>query len=115
MKNTDNTKPITDLARQMLLAGLTVEDAQDLIATKMLAEALRQHGGNQLHVARELHMHRNTLGRYLRHSPELMRTLREIREQNAGSRFARRAQRDGASPVKHLHPSLGGAITDKAA
>jgi len=114
----DPTLLIDEVAQRMVLAGMTLDDGAEEIRSRMLAAALKQQHGNICRVARQLRMHRNTISRNLHESPHsarLMHTLREIREQNAGSRFARRMQRENAGLGKHVHPSLGAVMNDKAA
>jgi IS30 family transposase len=99
----------------MLLAGMTLDEAAAEIRSRMLAEALKQQRGNICRVARQLHAHRNTISRDLHHSShsaQLLQTLRQIRQENDGSRFARRAMRENAGLRKHVHPALGGVISD---
>lgn len=56
---------ISQVAEQMLLAGMSIEEGVRAIRKELIAAALRQNNGNAVRTARALGIHRNTLSRQM--------------------------------------------------
>src|SRR5438552_12300229 len=75
-----SAKPILLVtARTMRTAGCTLKESLALTHKFLLIETLTAHGGNICHAAKALHVHRNTIGYYLKllHLSGLPRELRK--------------------------------------
>ena len=95
---------LTQIAQQMLEAGMTLHEGAREISKAMIIESLRQTKGNVCHTARALQVHRNTLSRKMSNL-EIADVAREVRAELQKARTLRFGGRMPLSKMEVRRPS----------